>query len=165
MSFLGKMVKNTAKGFVVTTATAAAVSGISHMLKMSDSKVLNILGVGIPMMTLLAADDPSISDLLFKDSKKKKSSKKKSKKESEDHFFSIFGEKGRQMNKAIAEETGSTEEEVNGVMSLFLPSFVGTIGEEEPEDAGALNKMFKKEAKEVEKKSPSLFNMAMKTIF
>jgi len=163
MSFLGKMVKNTAKGFVVTAATAAAVSGISHVLKMSDSKVLNILGVGIPMMTFLAAGDPSISNLLFDDSKKK--DKKKSQKESEDDFFNIFGDKGRAMNKEIAKETGSTEEEVNGVMGLFMPTFIDDIAAEEPQDGAALNKMFKQETEDAKKQSPSFAKMTMKMIF
>lgn len=165
MSFMGKMMKKTATGFVVSAATSVAVSSISNMLGLSDSKVGKILSVGIPMMTIVAADDPKVTDLLFKESKKKGRDKKKSKKEAEKGFFDIFGDKGHKMNKAIAEESGATEEEVDGVMSLFLPTFVDAIAEEEPQDEKALGKMFKKEEEEIKKSSPSLVKMTMKAIF
>lgn len=165
MSILGNMVKNTAKGFIISSATAVAVSGISHMLGLSDSKIARILAVGIPMMTWVASDDPKITDLLFKESKKKDRKKDKSRKEAEEDFFSIFGEKGHTMNKLIAEEADATEEEVNGVMSLFMPTFLDGIAAEEPKDSGALGKMFGKEAEEAKKKSPSLGRMMMKAVF
>ncbi len=165
MSFLGNMLKKTAKGFAVSAATAVAVSSISKLLGLSDSKVGQILSVGIPMMTIVASEDKGITDLLFKESKKKKKGGKKDKKEAEENYFNIFGDKGKKMNKEIAKETGSTEKEVNGVMSLFMPTFVDGIAEEEPEDAGALGKIFKAGEEEVKKQSPSLFNMTMKAIF
>lgn len=166
MSFLGKMITNTAKGFVVSSATALAVSSISNVLGLNDSKVGKILSVGIPMMTFMAADDPQITDLLFKESKKKDRKKTKNKKEAESNYFSIFGkDKAEKMNKAIAEETGTTEEEVNGVMSMFTPYFVDAIAEEDPKDAGALHKLFKDDTEEAKKKSPSLAKMAMKAVF
>ncbi|MEA3335171.1 MAG: DUF937 domain-containing protein [Chloroflexota bacterium] len=155
MGIMGKMMKKTATGFVVSSATALAVSSISNVLGLSDSKVGSILAVGVPMMAFIAADDPQITDLLFKDSKKKKSKKEKSRKESEDDFFNIFGDKGHKMNKEIAKETGATEEEVNGVMSLFMPTFVGAIAEEDPEDSKALGRMFKEDSEETKRESPS----------
>lgn len=164
MSVLGNIIKKTATGFLVSTATALAVKGISSTLKMSDSKVAQILGFGIPMMMWVASDDLGISDHLFKNSKKK-GKKKKSKREAEDDFFRTFGEKGRAINKAIAEQTGSAEEEVNGVMSQFLPTFENAIAEEDPEDAGALSGMFRKEADDIKKKSPSLGRMMATATF
>jgi len=165
MSFLGKMVKKTATGFVVSAATAVAVNTISNVLGLSDSKVGKILAVGIPMMTVLTAEDPKVTDLIFKDSKKKDRKKNKSKKEAESDYFRLFGkDKAQKMNKAIAKETGTTEDEVNGVMSLFTPFFVDAVAEEEPEDANALGKLFKQEEEEVKKQSPSLAKMAMKAI-
>ncbi len=164
MSLLGKMLTKTAKGFVVSATTALAVNTISNVLGLSDSKVGKILSVGIPVMTVFAAEDPKVTDLLFKESKKK--DRKKDKKSSEDSYFSIFGKDNtKKMEKAIADETGTTEEEVHGVMSLFTPLFVDAIAEEEPEDASALGKIFKQGEKEVEKQSPSLTKMAMKAIF
>jgi hypothetical protein len=165
-NFLGKMIKKTATGFVVSSATALAVSSISKALHLDDSKVGKILAVGIPMMTFLAADDPKVSDLLFKESKKKDRKKDKSKKEAEADYFHLFGkDKAQKMNKAIAEETGTTEDEVNGVMSLFTPFFVDAVAEEDPEDAGALGKLFKSESEDAKKHSPSLAKMAMKAVF
>lgn len=164
MSFLSKMITKTAKGFVVSTATAVAVKSISNILGLNDSLVGRILAVGIPMMTIFAAEDPKVTDLLFKESKKK--DRKKDKKSSEDSYFSIFGKDNtKKMEKAIADETGATEEEVHGVMSLFTPYFVDAVAEEDPEDAGALGKIFKQEKDEVEKQSPSLVKMTMKAIF
>lgn len=165
MSILGNMVKNTAKGFVISSATAVAVSGISHMLGLSDSKIARVLSVGVPMMAWVASDDPSITDLLFKESKKKDSRKNKDRKEAEDDFFNIFGDKGHTMNKLIAEEADATEEEVNGIMSLFMPTFLDGIAAEEPKDSGSLNKMFKKETEAAKKQSPSLGRMMMKAVF
>lgn len=164
MSIINKMIKKTATGFVVSAATAVAVNTISNVLNLSESKVGKILAVGLPMMTFLLADDPKISDLFFKESKKK-GRDKKNKKEAEDEFFKIFGDKGKKMNKAIAKETGATEEEVNGVMSLFLPSFMDAVDEEGPEDAGALNKMFKSATEQITVEMPSVAKMAMKAIF
>ena len=166
MSMMSKMLTKTATTFIVSSATAIAVSSISHMLHLDDSKVGKILGVGIPMMTFLAADDPKVTDLLFKESKKKDRKKDKSQKEAESDYFRLFGkDNAAKMNKGIAEETGATEDEVNGVMSLFTPFFVDAVAEEEPADAGALGMMFKKDEEDVKKHSPSLTTMVMKSIF
>jgi Bacterial protein of unknown function (DUF937) len=165
MSIMGNMIKKTAKGFVFSTMTAIAVSSISKVLGLDDSLIGKVLSVGIPMMTFLAADDPKISDLLFKDSKKKGRKKDKGRKDAEKDFFNIFGDKGHKMNKEIAKETGATEDEVNGIMSLFLPTFVDAIEEEDPQDAKGLGKLFKSDEEEVKKSSPSLAKMAMKAIF
>ncbi len=165
MGIMGKMMKKTATGFVITAATSVAVSSISNVLGLSDSKVGKILSVGIPMMGLLAADDPKITDALFKESKKKNRKKDKNKDEAEKDFFNIFGDKGKKMNKEIAEETGATEEEVNGVMSLFMPSFIDAIAEEDPKDEKALGKLFKDDTEEAKKSSPSFAKMAMKAVF
>jgi hypothetical protein len=159
------MAVNTAKNFAVTTATTVAVKSIGNILGMPDVMVNSILAVGVPMMIMAGGEDPSITDRLFGQSKKKDRKKDKGRKEAEGDFFNIFGDKGHAMNKAIAEETGATEDQVNGVMGLFLPTFVDGIAEEEPEDAGALNKMFKQESEEVKKSSPSLARMAMKAMF
>lgn len=158
MSLLGKMMKKTATGFVISSATAVAVKGISNALGLSDSKVGKILAVGIPMMTVIAADDKKITDNLFKASKKKD-------RDDKNGFFDIFGDKGHKMSKAIAEEAGATEDEVNGVMNMFMPIFLDGIAEEEPEDAEGLGKMLKKDSEDVQKKSPSLAKMAMKAVF
>ncbi len=165
MSLMGRMMKKTAKGFVVTSATAVAVNSMKKILPLPDAMFDGILGVGIPMMMFIAADDPQITDLLFKESKKKNRKQPKNQKEAEDEFFNIFGDKGHAMNKAIAEETGASEDDVNGVMGLFMPSFIDAVAEEEPEDANALGKMFGKESKEAKKSSPSLAKMTMKMVF
>ena len=166
MGFMQKMVVNTAKGFVISSATALAVSSISNMLGLNDSLVGRILAVGIPMMGFTAAKEPSITERLFGASKKKGRKKKKSKKEAEKDYFNIFGkDKAKKMNKAIAKEADATEEEVNGVMSFFLPYYLDAIEEEEPEDSNALGKLFKKDEEEVEKKNPSLAKMMMKAMF
>lgn len=165
MGLMKKMIVKSAKGFVLSSATALAVKSISNALGLSDSLVGKILFAGIPMMTFLAADDPKITDLLFKESKKKDRKKKKSRKEAEDDFFNIFGDKGHRMNKAITEETGATEEEVNGVMGLFMPAFIDAIAEEEPEDSKALGNLFREDVDEVKKQGPSLLKMTKKIIF
>ena len=158
------MAVDTAKSFATTTMTTVAVKSIGNILGVPDVMVNSILAVGIPMMMFAGADDPTISDKIFGESKKKDKKKDKGRKEAEDDFFNIFGDKGHAMNKAIAEETGATEDEVNGVMGLFMPTFLQGVSEEEPESAGALNNMFNESKKEVEKQSPSLTKMAMKAL-
>jgi hypothetical protein len=164
MGLISKFLVKKGKSLALSAATAVTINAISNILGLNDSKIVKILSVGIPMMTFMLSDDPDITDLLFKESKKKDRKKKKSKKEAEKDYFNMFGEKGKKMNKAIAEEADATEEEVNGVMSLFMPSFVDAIEEEDPEDSKALGKMFKKESDEM-KKEPSLARMAMKVVF
>lgn len=165
MGILGNMVKKGAKGYIVSTATALTVSAIGKVLGMADGPVAKILAVGIPVMMWVASDDPKITDLLFKESKKKGRKKDKGRKEAEKDFFNIFGDKGHKMNKAIAKATDTTEEEVDGVMSLFLGTFVDAIAEEEPEDSKALGRMFRKETDEFKDKSPSFARMVAKLVF
>jgi hypothetical protein len=50
-------------------------------------------------------------------------------------------------------------------MSLFTPYFVDAVAEEDPEDAGALGKLLKKDEEDIKKQSPSLFKMTMKALF
>ncbi len=172
MGIMTKMLVNTAKDkavdtattFAMTTMTTVAVKSIGGALGLPDVMVNSILGVGIPMMMFAGAEDPSVSNKLFGKSKKK-DKKKKGRKEAESDFFDVFGPKGHDMNKAIAEETGASEEDVNGVMGLFLPTFEEAIAEEEPEDGGALNKMFKQETDDLKKQSPSFAKMALKVAF
>jgi hypothetical protein len=172
-NFFTRTMKNVVVGrtakWAKTAVVGATTNMIAKMLGLDDSLVGRVLMVGVPMMFFAGAEDPTISDRLFgrskKKDKKKDKKKEKSRKEAEDDFFDVFGDTGRKMNKAIAEETGATEDEVNGIMGLFLPTFEDAIAEEEPEDAGALQRMFKKEEEDIKKKSPSLTRMAMKAIF
>ena len=146
-NFLTKTMTNVVVGQTkkaATTAAKTAVVGattnmIAKALGLDDSLVGRVLMVGVPMMFFAGAEDPSISEKLFGNSKKK-DKKKKDKKEAENDFFDVFGDTGHKMNKAIAKETGATEDEVSGIMGLFLPTFEDAIAEEEPEDAGALQK-------------------------
>ncbi len=117
------------------------------------------------MMVFAGGEDPTISEKLFKSSKKKDKKKDKGRKEAEKHYFDVFGKKGEEMNQAITEETGATEDEVNGIMSMFLPTFEEAIAEEDIEDPGALQKMFHREAEDAKKASPSFEKMAMKIVF
>lgn len=169
-SFMGRMIKSSIVG--------ATTSLIANVLNLDDTKVGKILGVALPMITFVTADDPSISSLLFNDSKKKnkkRKDKKKDKKgglfskeEAEKEFFDIFGDKGHEMSKFIAKETDTTEEEVNGVlgMTLSIMEFgLGRVIEEDDVDEKGFNKLFKDEAEEQKKKQPSLFKMATKAIF
>ena len=166
-SFMGRMIK--------TSLIAATTSLIANVLNLEETKVGKIIGFAIPMITFVTADDPSISSMLFKDSKKKnkkrKDSKKKglfSKEESEKEFFDVFGEKGKKMSKFIAKETDTTEEEVNGVLGMTMSVMeygLGRVIEEDDVDEKGFNNLFKAEAEEQKKKSPSLFKMATKAIF
>ena len=114
---MGKLMKRVIK----TSVVSATVALISNFLNLSETKVGKILGFAIPMITFITADDPQISDLLFKNSKKKK--KKDGPfdlKAAEKEFFDVFGDKGHAMSKFIAKETDSTEEEVNGVLGMTM---------------------------------------------
>lgn len=150
------------KEFATTTLTNFAVKSISGMLGVPDGLTDRILEAGIPSMIFAGADDPSITERLFGSSKNRK---KRNRKESERHFFDIFGDTGRRMNKNIATDTGADEDQVNGVMGLFMDTLEGVIAGEEPEDAGMLHKMFKKDAEYLEKSSPGLARKAMDIIF
>jgi hypothetical protein len=184
-NFFGKMMGN----FVVDRTTNwikdAAIAGamgftvnlIARSLGLEDTLVGRVLSVGVPMMTMVAGDDPSITDSLFDRSDKRKKDKEKNKgkekdksslpgrKEAETDFFDVFGPKGHKMNKVIAEETGATEDEVNGIMSLFLPTFEEAIDEDDVPDENALGGLFRTESEKAKKESPSLSRMAMKMVF
>jgi hypothetical protein len=169
-NFLTKSFKrvavNTAKGAAKTFVVGATGNMIAKMLGLDDSLVGRVLMVGVPMMMTVGADDPGIGGRLFGNSKKKdKKNRRKDRKEAEKDYFNVFGDKGHAMNKAIAEETGATEDEVNGIMGLFLPEFEDAIAEENLEDEGAMRKLFKRETDEVKRKSPSFARMAMKVVF
>jgi hypothetical protein len=161
---MGKLMKRMIK----TSIVAATTSLIANVLNLSETKVGKILGFAIPMITFITADDPKVSDLLFKNSKKKKKDGPFSRKESEKEFFNIFGDKGHKMSKFIAKETDSTEEEVNGVLGMTLNVMERSLGkaiEEDEVDEKGFNTWFKDEAEDQKKKKPSLFNMTMKAIF
>lgn len=164
---MGKLMKRVIK----TSVVAATTSLIANTLNLSETKVGKILGFAIPMITFVTADDPKISDLLFKDSKKKNKKKKDglfSPKEAEKEFFDVFGDKGHKMSKLIAKETDSTEEEVNGVLGMTMSVMEAGLGraiEEDDVDEKGFNKWFKDEAEEEKKKNPSLFKMMTKAIF
>lgn len=96
--------------------------------------------------TLEHVDDCSYRMDLRNVFQKQNRGKDRGREESEQHFFNIFGDKGRKMNKEIADETGATEEEVNGIMASFLPTFESVIAEEDPKDEKKLMKMFRKDA-------------------
>ena len=169
-NFLTKSFKrvavNTAKGAAKTFVVGATANMIAKMLGLDDSLVGRVLMVGIPMMMVAGSEDPGIGGRLFGNSKKKdKKNRRKDRKEAEKDYFNVFGDKGHAMNKAIAEETGATEDEVNGIMGLFLPEFEDAIAEEDLEDEGAMRKLFKRETDEVKKKSPGFARMAMKVVF
>lgn len=167
---MGRLMKRVIKSSVVAATTAL----ISNVLNLSETKVGKILGIAIPMITFFTADDPQISDLIFKDSKKKKKQRDEKKdgfltpKEAEKEFFDIFGDKGHAMSKFIAKETDSTEEEVNGVLGMTLSVMeagFGRVIEEDAVDEKGFNKLLKGEVEEQEKRDPSLFKMMRKAIF
>jgi hypothetical protein len=166
-NFLVKTMTNVVVGKAAGAAKAAVVGATTNMiakaLGLDDSLVGRVLMVGVPMMIFAGSEDEGIADGLFRGSKKK--DKKKDRKEAEKHYFDVFGDKGHKMNKSIADMTGAKEEEVDGIMSMFLPEFEKSIDEEDVEDAGALQKLFRKEADDAKRRSPSFARMAMKVIF
>jgi hypothetical protein len=168
-NFLVKTMTNVVVDKAADAAKAAVVgvttTMIARMLGLDDSLVGRVLMVGVPTLIFAGSQDEGIASRLFSSSKKKDKKKDKSRKEAEDDYFNIFGAAGHMMNKAIAGETGATEEEVDGIMSLFLPDFLTAIDEEDAEDAGALQKLFGKEADDAKKNSPSFARMAMKLVF
>ena len=161
---MGRLMKRVIKSSVVAATTAL----ISNVLNLSETKVGKILGIAIPMITFFTADDPSISNLLFEDSKKRKKGDRMTPEEGEKEFFNVFGDKGRWMSKSIAKMTDSTEEDVNGVlgmtMSVMETGLSGWIREDDV-DEEEFNRRFKEEAEEDEKRDPSLFKMMRKAIF
>lgn len=170
MGFMTKTMKNVAVNKTKSAAKGMAVGATTTMiaktLGLDDSLVGKVLMAGVPMMMLAGADDPGIGGKLFGNAKKKnKKNKKKDRKEAEKDYFDVFGDKGHEMNKAIAEESGATEEEVDGIMGMFLPTFEEAIAEEDPKDEAAMSKMFRDETDEVKKKSPSFAKAAMKVVF
>ena len=162
-----KMAVGAATDFAQDTAVNVGVKTVSNMLGVPEGLTDRVLDAGIPAMLFGGAEDPTIADRLFRSSKDKdKRDKRRGKrKESEDHFFDVFGNMGRKMVGNIAKDTDAKENDVGGVMGFALNMFEDVIAEEEPEDAGMLHKMFKKEEEDAEKESPGLAKRAMKMIF
>jgi len=168
-NFLVKTMTNVVVDKATDAAKAAAVgvttTVIGKALGLDDSLVGRVLMVGVPTLILAGSQDEGIAERLFGNSKKKDKKKEKSRKEAEKDYFDVFGAAGHVMNKAIAQETGATEDEVDGIMSMFLPSFEEAIAEEDVEDASALQRLFRKEADDAKRQSPSFARMAMKLVF
>jgi hypothetical protein len=154
MKIIDKMLEQTEAGFLISPETAVVVNEISDVLGFKDTKVNSVLVLGVPMMTAIAADDPEITGLLYKESKKNDRVKKPHRKFATKDFFAIFGGKGRSMNEAIAEEAGLTYGDVNVVMALFLPTYVDAIEEENPHSEEALSEMFRADADQAKSDSP-----------
>jgi hypothetical protein len=162
-----------AKAFV----TGALTNSIARWLGLEDSLVAKVLMVGIPAMMMIASDDPVIAGNLFNRSKEDEKKRfdgegrrledrnRKEQEEAESEFFDVFGEKGHAMNKVIAEETGATEEEVDGIMSAFLPEFERAIDDEHLEDAGALQRLFSDQVAAIKAEAPRWLTMMTKAIF
>jgi hypothetical protein len=141
-----KVAVGAVKDFTGTALTNVAVKSTSKLLGIDEGKVDRVLEAGIPSMIFAGAKDEGIAKRLFDSSKDKGRNKNRTREESEKHFSNVFGDKGRKMNKEIAEETGTTEEEVSGIMAAFLPTFESVIAEEDPKDEKKLMKMFRKDA-------------------
>jgi hypothetical protein len=154
MSIMSKMLVKTGKkvavgavkDFAGTTVTNVAVKSISKLLGIDAGKVDRVIEAGIPSMIFAGAEDEGIAKRLFDSSKDKRKDTDRSREEPEKHFFNIFGDKGRKMNREIAAETGATEKEVDDIMSAFLPTFENVIAEEDPKDEKKLMNMFRKDA-------------------
>ena len=178
--FMLKMMTNVVLDKVSTVAKSfvagATTNMIANFLGLSDSLVAKVLTVGIPAIMLIASDDPVIGGKLFDRSKKADKTRREAggqrddegrrrdQEEAERGFFDVFGEKGHAMNKVIAEATGATETEVDGIMSVFLPEFERAIAEEDVEDAGALQRLFADEVAEIKEKAPRWVKMLTKAI-
>ncbi|MEJ2523072.1 MAG: hypothetical protein P8080_09360 [Gammaproteobacteria bacterium] len=154
MSIMSKMLVKTGKkvavgavkDFAGTTLTNAAVKSTSRLLGIDEAKVDRVVEAGIPSMIFAGAEDEGVAKRLFHSSKDKGKDRNRTREESEKHFFNIFGDKGRKMNREIAEETGATQEEVKGILATFLPTFEDVIAEEDPKDEKHLMKVFRKDA-------------------
>lgn len=153
---------------IKSSIAAATTSLIANVLNLDDTKVGQILGVAIPVITFVVADDKSISNKLFGRSKDHKKGDRMTREEGEKEFFDVFGDKGHAMSKFIAKETGATEEEVNGVLGMtmsVLETGLGRFINEEDVDEESFNLFFKEEAEEESKNNPNLFNAAKKVVF
>jgi hypothetical protein len=154
MSIMSKMLVKTgkkaavgaAKDFAGTQLTNAAVRSSSKLLGIDEGKVDRVIEAGIPSMIFAGAEDEGVAKRLLNSAKDQDRGKGRSREESKKHFSNVFGDKGRKMNREIAAETGATEEEVNGIMATFLPTFESVIAEEDPKDEKKLMKMFRKDA-------------------
>ena len=162
MEFLSKMLQKTPSGYDITPETAEAAHTISDVLGIKEEKVDSVLLAGIPMMTAVAAADPQITDRLFLESKKQNRSKAKHRKYAVKDYFTMFGDKGRPMTQAIAAETGASEGDVNGVLALYMPTFVDAIEEENPPDDETLADLFHADAEEARSENPAFAGMAEK---
>ena len=161
MKIIDKMLEQTEAGFLIAPEPAGVVNEISEVLGFKDTKVSSVVVLGVPMMTSIAADDPEITGLLYQESKKKNRVKKPHRKFATKDFFTIFGEKGRSMNEAIAGEAGVNYGDVNVVMALFLPTYVDAIEEENPQSEEELAEMFRADADQVKSDSPGFADIVV----
>jgi len=160
---MGRLLKRVVKSSIV----AATTSLISNVLNLSDTLVGQILGIALPIITFFTADDPKISEKLFKNSKKHERGDRMTPGEGEKAFFNVFGDKGRAMSKFISKETGATEEEVNGVLGMtmsVMEAGLSRVIKEDDMDEEEFNRRVKEESKEQEEKNPGLFKRATKAI-
>jgi hypothetical protein len=160
MNMTGKLLTQTATGFAASPQTAVVVKSIARELALDEGQVDHVITTGIPRMVIVTADNPEIVDLLFKESRNEQRSKVKDRKMAVLEFFSIFGADGRAMNEAIAADTGAQYADVNGVMALFLPTFVDAIEEEAVKDPLALRTLFRVEAQEIQAQDPGMAQTA-----
>ena len=162
MEFLNKMLQKTPSGYDINPETAKAAHTIADVLGIKEEKVDSVLLAGIPMMTAVAAADPLITDRLFLESKKQGRQKAKHRKYAVKDYFAMFGDKGRPMTQAVAAETGASEGDVNGVLALYLPTFVDAIEAENPPNDEALADLFHADAEEATSESPAFAGMVKK---
>jgi hypothetical protein len=158
-TFLGR-----AKKAAFGAAAAAATAGIARLLGLDGSRVGKVLSLGVSMMTLVGAKDEGISGKLFANSKQKRK-RSTSKGDAERDFFDVFGAMGRQMSSIISRETGATEDEVGGILGMFLPDFEQVIAEQDPEDEKALQRMFDRDAEEAKQDDPLFARLAKEIVF
>ena len=173
MSIMSKMLAKTgkkvavgkAKDFAGTQLTNVAVKSTSKLLGIDEGKVDRVVEAGIPSMVFAGAEDEGVAKRLFDSSKDKGKREDRGREESEQHFFNVFGDKGRKMNKEIAAETGATEAEVTGIMSTFLPTFEGVIAEEDPKDEKKLMQVFRTAADHAREHGHGWIRRTMERIF
>jgi hypothetical protein len=167
-NFFTKLFKKTflgrAKRAAFGAAAAAATAGIARLLGLDGSLVGKVLSLGVSMMTLVGAKDEGIAGRLFTNSKKKRKNPT-SKSEAEQGFFDVFGAMGRQMSKIISRETGATEDEVGGILGMFLPDFEQVIAEEDPEDEKVLQRMLGRDAEAAKQADPLFARLTKEIVF
>lgn len=153
-----------AKKTVFGAAAAAATAGIAKVLGLDGPLVGKVLALGVSMMAVVGAKDEGIAGKLLGGSKKK-TKKPTSKREAEQDFFGVFGAAGRQMSKIISRETGATEEDVGGILGMFLPDFERVIAEEAPADEKALQRLLGRDAEQAKQDDPLFAKLAKEIVF